>query len=836
MAFASFSRHNQNRRRALVGLEPLEQRLLLVAELHFTDSVEGLAVDASENKYVYYGRLHGTVDIDPSPTRAQHITGTAFNSWDDNNGRYLVKYSPSNEVLWTKPMAELPGLTRGMDLKVAPDETGVEHLYALGNSVSKLTLNGVTVWTQKTSAWVIESHVDTNGAVYATGQIQSSADLDVDKTWPDGRDLVTAKGQGVYVAKWSPGGELQWSRAIQSSTSDTAGVVSVGDISISNGIVYLGGIFDGTLSLGGLTNQRIDSSSTKYDGFVATYDTAGNYRSVAHFIDGEVDHLRVAGNEVYLTATFGYTADMDPGAGQKLLTPINLNGDALAVAKLTYSAGDAVTAPSWNLNWAHGFASSYNNVAGGLQVSGSNVYISGMFGETTDFNPDPAITYNLVAGGSSEVFGRGDIFVLNLATVNGGLQWVSQIGSTVRLAVENQEIADVVVGVSGSLHLSGHIAHGPVHFGGPGGAANPILNGGLDTDAFIGKLGADGSYQGGFNVGAIGRTMDNGDPGYTEVGSWKNSTNGWEGDSRSNTKGSGADKASWTFTGLPNGTYQVITQFPAGKFNASNAPFRVNGTLAVVDQKTAPNDYYAGIISGYWENVGTFAVTNGTLQVELSDAANGTVVADAIRIWSVTPAAALSASAAPPVGVRPGGGLRVADIDAVYAEAIARWQAVGVDTSALDGVTVQVSDLAGPTLGQAQGSTILLDRNAAGWGWYIDATPEDDNEFLWPGNQGEKHRIDLLTVLMHEMGHILGVEHQEQGLMAETLAAGTRHSPENGTSDEFFAQLGDDANAYASLWFAESESLEQKKAARVRTKRSPALHDLRTFHQGRGGI
>ena len=52
--------------------------------------------------------------------------------------------------------------------------------------------------------------------------------------------------------------------------------------------------------------------------------------------------------------------------------------------------------------------------------------------------------------------------------------------------------------------------------------------------------------------------------------------------------------------------------------------------------------------------------------------------------------------------------------------------------------------------------------------------PRTDSEFTTPRNQGEQNRMDLLSVVMHEVGHMLGFEHSETGVMAETLAPGSR--------------------------------------------------------------
>src|SRR5439155_25168035 len=66
------------------------------------------------------------------------------------------------------------------------------------------------------------------------------------------------------------------------------------------------------------------------------------------------------------------------------------------------------------------------------------------------------------------------------------------------------------------------------------------------------------------------------------------------------------------------------------------------------------------------------------------------------------------------------------------------------------------------------------DKNGAGWGWFVGPTPSDDSEFTTPGDQGERGRMDLLTVLEHEIGHLLGRGHEADGVMQERLEAGVR--------------------------------------------------------------
>jgi len=125
----------------------------------------------------------------------------------------------------------------------------------------------------------------------------------------------------------------------------------------------------------------------------------------------------------------------------------------------------------------------------------------------------------------------------------------------------------------------------------------------------------------------------------------------------------------------------------------------------------------------------------------------------------------------------------------IVAEAVERWSsalAISGNTMALDQVQFKISDLPGALLGQTIGNTVTIDTDGGGYGWFIDPTPADNMEFSRRTATGELFavasspafgRMDLLTAVMHELGHELGFEHQPQGIMEPTLKTGERLNP-----------------------------------------------------------
>ncbi len=129
----------------------------------------------------------------------------------------------------------------------------------------------------------------------------------------------------------------------------------------------------------------------------------------------------------------------------------------------------------------------------------------------------------------------------------------------------------------------------------------------------------------------------------------------------------------------------------------------------------------------------------------------------------------------------------------------------GITAEHFENVEYALQDLPGTVLGQITRSgdvyQIDFDINATGVGWFIDSTPYEDDEFTpisgaalsAPSDSPASGRVDLLTVILHEIGHVLGLPDlaavlYPDSLMTGTLSPGIRRIP---TSDDVVWSLAD---------------------------------------------
>ncbi len=125
--------------------------------------------------------------------------------------------------------------------------------------------------------------------------------------------------------------------------------------------------------------------------------------------------------------------------------------------------------------------------------------------------------------------------------------------------------------------------------------------------------------------------------------------------------------------------------------------------------------------------------------------------------------------------------------------AIKRWAAAGLSAeqvAAIRGLKFELADLPAGYVAEVSGDRIRIDRDADGRGWFVDSTPMDDVEF-GATNGARRYTapagapagsLDLLTALMHEIGHFLNLNdsyaaQSRDDLMYGYLSTGERRLP-----------------------------------------------------------
>lgn len=130
--------------------------------------------------------------------------------------------------------------------------------------------------------------------------------------------------------------------------------------------------------------------------------------------------------------------------------------------------------------------------------------------------------------------------------------------------------------------------------------------------------------------------------------------------------------------------------------------------------------------------------------------------------------------------------LTTSQLNPIVEAAITIWKNAGASEeqiAKLRRLNVRITDLPNDRLGMAWDAALAIDVNGAGRGWFIDASPSDHSEYQWRGDGGfaksgaASKGIDLLTVVLHEMGHALGLDDGEDDLMMGQLGRGERRLP-----------------------------------------------------------
>jgi hypothetical protein len=243
------------------------------------------------------------------------------------------------------------------------------------------------------------------------------------------------------------------------------------------GNVYVTGNFQGTVDFDPGAGTQNLSSAGGSDIFIAKYDAGGNYifaKRIGGIGENDVGYSLALDelNNIYLTGSFGSTVDFDPGAGiQNLIsTGSDDNVNDIFIAK--YDA-------SGNYIFAKSFGSTDYDHAYSITVDVShNIYITGYFGLTVDFDPGAGMQNLTSVGGSDIFFAKYD--------ASGNYVFAKSIGGIV------SDVSNcIVLDNSGNFFITGHFSFTADFDPGPG-IHNIISNG--NVDMFIAKYNAAGNF------------------------------------------------------------------------------------------------------------------------------------------------------------------------------------------------------------------------------------------------------------------------------------------------------------------------------------------------------
>jgi hypothetical protein len=308
--------------------------------------------------------------------------------------------------------------------------------------------------------------------IYVTGIFGSTMDFD---PGPATYTMSPTGAYSMYIMKLDTAGNFIWAKAVTSTNS-----VDVRDITVdTSGNVYSTGQFSGQVDFdpgSGFFYLWESSGGTIYilklnasGDFIFAGQMGGFYAETGLAVSTDQK------KNIYLTGYFSATGDFDPGTGTYNLSAGSGN-DVFAV-KLD-STG--------TLKWAVNFGSSGYDCRGyGIKPDGyGNVFISGNFTGTVDFDPGPG-TYTL-ASTPPVYINRTDLFVVKLDK-DGKLIFAKSVGGSL-YDVNNSLDVDKF----GSSYITGYFMSTVDFDPGPGAYT---VTAGSNPALYALKLDSSGNFQ-----------------------------------------------------------------------------------------------------------------------------------------------------------------------------------------------------------------------------------------------------------------------------------------------------------------------------------------------------
>lgn len=384
-----------------------------------------ISITLDNNRNIYtIGDFADTVDFDPGSAVFNLIS-------KGQNDIFIQKLDSNGNFQWVKQMGghgndwsySINSDTKGniyttgifLDTVNFDPGSGVLNLISKGGAdifIQKLDSNGFLLWAKQIGGsgfeWVQSLKVNTSGEVYITGAFQDTVNFDPNAGI---HNLISKGNDDCFILKLDANGNFLWVKQIGGIGADRGNSITAD----AKEDIYITGYFQDTVNfdLGKGMHNLVSNSYS--DIFIQKLDSDGNFiwvKQMGNTSSGSQSTSITTDSQgnIYSTGEFWNTIDLDPGTG--IFTLTSGGGPDIYIQKLNSNG---------NFIWAKqmgGIDSEYSVFI--TTDMHANVYTTGFFNNTADFDPGSTI-FNCTSNGAS------DIFIQKLDS-NGIFQWAKQIG------------------------------------------------------------------------------------------------------------------------------------------------------------------------------------------------------------------------------------------------------------------------------------------------------------------------------------------------------------------------------------------------------------------------
>ncbi|MGB3008410.1 MAG: SBBP repeat-containing protein, partial [Chitinophagaceae bacterium] len=448
------------------------------------DYSQGSHVDANGNVYLC-GEFRGSnVDFDPSPANS------LFNSNGLSDG-FFAKYSSNGQYIFCQTIGGsnldkinsittdqagniyITGFFRGSNVDFDPSpatyfltsngEGGGDPGYGGDIFIAKYSSIGQFQWAFNIGGTSLGDNglsieADASGNIFVGGYFRESIDFNP----ASNVNILTASTGTAFLGKYNSSGQYQW--AINFGAPNIDNVVFDIRLDLMNN-VFITGYFQGTnIDFDPSPGTALLSASGNFEAYIAKYTSSGQYQFAFKIGGTGLDTGRglVLDNlgNIYVLGDFnGTNVDFDPSPATANLSS---NGASdIFVAKYT-NTGQYV--------WAFNAGSGGGEIGWKIDTDNINVFVTGGFSGTADFNPSAAVD-NLTSNGASDIF-------LAKYSIAGVYQCAFNIGSS-----GNDNGFDIIIAGIDLFYLSGSFQGNGIDFTPT--QSTFLLNSNGNDDAFL---------------------------------------------------------------------------------------------------------------------------------------------------------------------------------------------------------------------------------------------------------------------------------------------------------------------------------------------------------------